>query len=1031
MPKGTRSNGTATGGPARTRLYGLLLALLCGLAAGALGAYGASAFTGGFQFDWYRHPSSTSLPVQETLSWSVGTAAALALLIAPLGVGFAFRRADRATRVPTSVPGARPRDLHLLRLSLLTGAAAALLAAGFTLALTAWNPVTAKGFVLLLTLTAAFTGAAAFLVPFMITAAALARGRLTRAPPGESLLGSAAAASFRHKGAVVTVVLLLTAGAGYSLTLITTNVDVADVLPRGDPNTDAAHNLTDRFKSSFTQQVTFHVRVAPDRYDAERGRLPHRMTEARPDNISDEVYIRATDQMIEFLKAYVPPGHTKPPFEGAVALPNFYRLVNWTMEGGINAPREAYSLPSAASRADALRYRMVEEGVWRLIPTVADTLISPDFKQTAVLITVSPKDSIGSREIGDAALQAREAYVGWATADPSAYKVFTGENAPLFTVDLPLANAHQSRLTERDGALLLPLIAGFIAVCLWFAFRDARAIFVSFSTLAITLVWTFGAMALLGIPMNPLNLTVIPLLMGIGIDYGIHMMNEIQQGRARGLAEERAIREAGNRVGVSLLVATITSIGGLVVMMLSPSLLVAQLGLLSIIALSAAYLLTITFLPALRGLLQGGSEKAYRYRPSPTMAATARGVSRHRVLVSLLLLGLVGAAYVSSLSVGTEPFGDPPRNWLPDDPLRQEHERAGQGFYATDKPDAKANVLVFEGDILDPAAHRYMDAVEASLKQKPRIINDTLRTVPFLVRTYLAVRDGAPGALQFTLLDRLAGQQPQQVPAEKPYPKSREELKALLEEVHQTPLYEFANLFFDYPETRMGIMTFTARAETYEDAVQVWDQVWAAVEANEHLRPEGFQVAFVGNTATNYLFVAKEVPWLNHMSVAVSLIVVVLVYAVTRDVKATFVVGVHNVVTGLLWLGLLPQLGVGLSIALTLPLIFIFAMGSDYGLHLCLACRSGGDTSRVFERTGKAILYSFITTLGSFVIFTQVSNLAIQRTMIATSAAIVVIFLATVLLIPLFYPAKKAPPPAEGSRSVPVQQPEVMVHVRR
>jgi len=64
-----------------------------------------------------------------------------------------------------------------------------------------------------------------------------------------------------HAKAVIAVTLVLTLVFGYGVTTITTNVDVADVLPRGNPNTDAAQNLTERFRSTFTQQATLLVHV--------------------------------------------------------------------------------------------------------------------------------------------------------------------------------------------------------------------------------------------------------------------------------------------------------------------------------------------------------------------------------------------------------------------------------------------------------------------------------------------------------------------------------------------------------------------------------------------------------------------------------------------------------------------------------------------------------------------------------------------------------------------------------------------------
>jgi predicted exporter len=106
-------------------------------------------------------------------------------------------------------------------------------------------------------------------------------------------------------------------------------------------------------------------------------------------------------------------------------------------------------------------------------------------------------------------------------------------------------------------------------------------------------------------------------------------------------------------------------------------------------------------------------------------------------------------------------------------------------------------------------------------------------------------------------------------------------------------------------------------------------------------------------------------------------------------------------------------MGIGLAITLTLPLVFIYCMGSDYGLHLAYACQRGADTEEVFRTTGKAILFSFLTTFGAFALFTRVSDLAGRRTMIGTTVAIGIIFVVTLLLIPMFYPTKKRTRAAE------------------
>ena len=88
-------------------------------------------------------------------------------------------------------------------------------------------------------------------------------------------------------------------------------------------------------------------------------------------------------------------------------------------------------------------------------------------------------------------------------------------------------------------------------------------------------------------------------------------------------------------------------------------------------------------------------------------------------------------------------------------------------------------------------------------------------------------------------------------------------------------------------------------------------------------------------------------------------------------------------------------------------------------MQLALGCMRSRDTRVNFEGVGKGVLYSFVTTFGAFLIFTQISDLAGRRSMIATSIAIGVVFLVTMALVPLVYPVRKEQQGREG-RNVPL-----------
>ena len=1070
------------------RALALGAALLLGAGAYFLGSFVGDKLANGFTFDWYVSPVAKSYG-HEVILPAVGIAAALAALVA---VGLVVGPAALLARWRVKANGyVAPRyrdpvslDVHAGRLLVALGAGAALLAVLLAYVFLASpmlqggalvSRVKPEGYKLLVAQAAALGAFGASLVAGLTTFLGVVDGRIVRESE-RNLIARVSLFGARHAKSTVAVVLVLTVVAGYYATAITTNVDVADVLPRGDPNTEAAHNLTQKFKSSFTQQVTFQFHTLDvndskqkEVYEAANRSLVNRRTEARPWNITDEVYVRAQAAFIQRVTS-------TPPFVGSVGAPDFYKLLNWTIAGGDSqnpanalpipgqpAPNPqgqgnaSFSLPPTDDAGEA-RYQLLEQAVSGggyhvdAVYQAVDAVASPLWHQTAILVTVDPKDPIATRDIGEAGLAARDRIVAEADkrTDPI-LAVYGSANPPIFSVDLPIANAHASELTKHDFQLLLPIIAVFIAVTLFVAFRSVFSVVMSFSMLVVATTWTFGLMGGFHIALNTLNLAVVPLIMGVGIDYGIHMMNEYQEQRAAGRSATEAWTYAGGGSALALLVGTLTTIAGLLIMVVSPSLLVAQLGALAAFAISACFVLAILFIPALVTLAEGfqravGRErkaKREEYQPSRIMPAFATGVSRARWLVVVVLVLLAGAAIASAATIKNEAFGDPPRNWLASDPLRQEHEKAIQGFYDSPKDDVKANVLVFEGDMTDPAVHRYIAAITQTLRgnaqngswQDPndgnktktsRVIGDTLKDLPFLVNTYVTVHNGVPGvganAASPYWEQNLAPLGAQNPTAQgNTYPRTQAEIKATLDQAFASPLYQLANIFIDHPNYETAVTIFSVKAETYEDAAQAWSEVQAAVAKNDALKPAGTHVSFFGNTAINYLFVAKQVPWLYYMSIGTNIAVVLIVFAFTRDLRATLVVGLCNFLTSTVWLGVLAFMGIGLAISLTLPLIFIYCMGSDYGLHLALRCKRSKDTFVTFEGVGKGVLYSFVTTFGAFLVFTQISDLAGRRSMIATTLAIGIVFLVTLAIVPVVYPVKKGQRHGpERERNVPV-----------
>jgi hopanoid biosynthesis associated RND transporter like protein HpnN len=152
----------------------------------------------------------------------------------------------------------------------------------------------------------------------------------------------------------------------------------------------------------------------------------------------------------------------------------------------------------------------------------------------------------------------------------------------------------------RQAAITAMIV---VLVLVWLVFRSLLDTLLAILPVVLGFLATFGVMGAIDLDLNPANLMILPLLFGIGVDAGVHVVHRYRLNPAQrplGLT-------SGTGKGITL--TSLTTMCGFATMMLARHRGVASLGMVMTIGLLMSTLVCWTVLPALLEVRQRRRER--------------------------------------------------------------------------------------------------------------------------------------------------------------------------------------------------------------------------------------------------------------------------------------------------------------------------------------------------------------------------------------------------------------------------------------
>ncbi len=134
--------------------------------------------------------------------------------------------------------------------------------------------------------------------------------------------------------------------------------------------------------------------------------------------------------------------------------------------------------------------------------------------------------------------------------------------------DLISNDINESTLDNLVWLIFLAVIV--VVLLLALTFRSATMVVAPLVALLASLVWTYGAISLMGMRFSILEIAVAPVVLGLGIDYSIHLQRAYERAKEGSSSSAEAWAKALMELRVALSLAVITTVFAFLANSLSP-----------------------------------------------------------------------------------------------------------------------------------------------------------------------------------------------------------------------------------------------------------------------------------------------------------------------------------------------------------------------------------------------------------------------------------------------------------------------------
>ena len=656
---------------------------------------------------------------------------------------------------------------------------------------------------------------------------------------------------------------------------------------------------------------------------------------------SDDVLDLETLRDIDYVTNKINPyRHDRGELDGIVSETSITSLIK--LENSLPPPfgEGKFEIPSSESKIMKYVARIGE---------ARKTVLTDDYKASAIIFTLSSdadeKEVLKRAKDAVASVDTKMSLVG----------------------GLPLTESLKERFF-RNMAIIFPLATVFVSIVLFAFHRSFKGLIITFLPTAYSIFMTFGILGIVRPQLTMLSIAIVALLLGLGVDYSIHLMNRFLEERGDHI---KKARRSIATTGKAVLLSTITTAIGFGSLMISSMAPLRDFGFGCSLGIVLCFFSTLIMVPPLIVVLD------FREKIEvPAWKRLAKFATKNssRIVFLGVAIAIFSLAVFPKVGTDVNYFSMAPS----DDPVVVKTEEFSERFGSS----GSLNLIMVEGDLKDPKVIKEIYNMEGRMRNDSRIQDAGV--------TFASIAD----VIKKINLEKL--------------PEDSIRLKLIY-----TFMEKRIETMIDENFSKTLISVNVPRGLSMEQQKEVVTAINSIIY-NTSI-PGGKVYPITGatpiNVAINDLLFEQQT---RSLFISILLVFATLILIFRSSLHA-FLTIIPVIFVLLLEPGILVSLGISLSVVTISIASIIVGTGVDYGVHITKRYLEGLEEGlgkeeameKAIEGTGLSLVEAALTTVAGLLAVYFVNVPALQEFTKVVISMIILSLLGAVFFMPALYRLKK------------------------